>query len=93
MILQEDHPVRERRGQLTHPVYTTPELVATAQHQTWSSDITRLFGTQKRTYFYLYVLIAIFSRYVVGWMVADRENFALTGRLIQETCLTQDIQL
>lgn len=91
-ILAEDHPVRERRDQLTHPLYTKPELVATAPNQTWSWDITRLLGPKKWTYYYLYVLIDIFSRYVVGWMVADRENSTLASRLIQETCLKQDVQ-
>ncbi len=91
-ILQEDHPVRERRSQLTHPAYTKPQLVATAPNQTWSWDITRLLGPEKWSYFYLYVLIDIFSRYVVGWMVADRENSALASRLIQESCLKQDVQ-
>ena len=91
-ILAEDHPVRERRDQLTHPAYTKPELVATAPNQTWSWDITRLLGPKKWTYYYLYVLIDIFSRYVVGWMVADRENSALASRLIQETCLKQGVQ-
>ena len=91
-ILAEDHPVRERRHQLTHPEYTRPELVATAPNQTWSWDITRLLGPTKWSYFYLYVLIDIFSRYVVGWMVADRENSALASRLIRESCLSQDIQ-
>ena len=55
-------------------------------------DITRLLGPEKWSYFYLYVLIDIFSRYVVGWMVGDRENSALAGRLIQESCLKQDVQ-
>ena len=91
-ILAADHPVRERRDQLTHPPYTRPELVATAPNQTWSWDITRLLGPKKWTYYYLYVLIDIFSRYVVGWMVADRENSTLASRLIQETCLKQDVQ-
>ena len=66
--------------------------MATAPNQTWSWDITRLFGPEKWSYFYLYVLIDIFSRYVVGWMVGDRENSALAGRLIQESCLKQDVQ-
>ena len=60
--------------------------------QTWSWDITQLRGPEKWTYFYLYVLIDIFSRYVVGWMVADRENSALASQLIQESCLKQDVQ-
>ena len=63
-----------------------PELVATAPNQTWSWDITKLLGPTKWTYFYLYVVLDIFSRYAVGWMVADRENSALAGRLIEETC-------
>lgn len=91
-ILAQDHPVRERRDQLTHPEYAKPELVATAPNQTWSWDITRLLGPTTWTYYYLYVLLDIFSRYVVGWMVADRENSALAGRLIRETCARQDIQ-
>ena len=62
------------------------ELVATAPNQTWSWDITKLLGPTKWTYFYLYVVLDIFSRYAVGWMVADRENSALAGRLIEETC-------
>ena len=90
-ILAEEHPVRERRDQLTHPPDTKPELVATAPNQTWSWDITRLLGPKKWTYHYLYVLIDIFSRYV-GWMVADRENSTLASRLIQETCLKQGVQ-
>ena len=84
--------MRERRSQLTHPEYTKPELVATAPNQTWSWGITRLLGPQKWTYYYLYVLIDIFSRYVVAWMVADRENSALASRLIQEICLKQGVQ-
>ncbi len=84
--------MRQRRNQLTHPHYAKPELVATAPNQTWSWDITRLLGPKTWTYFYLYVLIDIFSRYIVGWMVADRENSAFASQLIQESCLKQDIQ-
>ena len=72
--------------------YTKPELVATAPNQTWSWDITKLLGPTKWTYFYLYVVLDIFSRYAVGWMVADRENSALAGRLIEETCHKQGVQ-
>ena len=75
-----------------HPQYTKPELVATAPNQTWSWDITKLLGPTKWTYFYLYVVLDIFSRYAVGWMVADRENSALAGRLIEETCHKQGVQ-
>ena len=64
-ILAANQPVRERRNQLTHPHYTKPELVATGPNQTWSWDITRLLGPKPWTYFYLYVLLDIFSRYVV----------------------------
>ena len=84
--------VRERRNQLTHPSYTKPELVATAPNETWSWDITRLLGPKRWTYFYLYVLLDIFSRYVVGWMVAERESSALAARLIEQTCLKQGIE-
>ena len=91
-ILAASEPVRERRNQLTHPSYTKPELVATAPNETWSWDITRLLGPKRWTYFYLYVLLDIFSRYVVGWMVAERENSALAARLIEQTCLKQGIE-
>ena len=91
-ILAADQPVRERRNQREHPQYTKPELVATASNQTWSWDITKLLGPTKWTYFYLYVVLDIFSRYAVGWMVADRENSALAGRLIEETCHKQGVQ-
>ena len=91
-ILAAVRPVRERRNQLTHPPYTKPELVATAPNQTWSWDITRLLGPKRWTYFYLYVLLDIFSRYVVGWMVAERESAALATTLIEQACLKQAIQ-
>jgi putative transposase len=85
-VLAERAPVRERRNQLRHPKYAKPQLVATAPNQVWSWDITKLLGPEKWTYYYLYVLLDLFSRYAVGWMVADRENSALAGRLIEETC-------
>ena len=91
-LLAANQPVRERRNQLTHPHYAKPELVATAPNQTWSWDITRLLGPKRWTYFYLYVVLDIFSRYVVGWMVADRENAALAAKLIEQTCLKQGIE-
>ena len=69
-----------------------PELMATGPNQVWSWDITRLLGPEKWTYFYLYVILDIFSRYVVGWMVANRENSALAGRLIQQSCLKHGVQ-
>ncbi len=91
-ILAANQPVRERRNQLQPPQYAKPELVATAPNQVWSWDITKLLGPQKWTYSYLYVLLDLFSRYAVGWMVADRENSALAGRLIEETCNKQGVQ-
>ncbi len=86
-VLASRAPVQERRPQLTHPQYNKPELMARGPNQVWSWDITRLLGPEKWNYFYLYVIMDIFSRYVVGWMVADRESSALTGRLIQQSCL------
>ena len=66
--------------------------MATGPNQVWSWDITRLLGPKKWSYFYLYVILDIFSRYAVGWMVADRENSALAGRLIQQSCLKYGVQ-
>ena len=91
-LLAANQPVRERRNQLEHPPYTKPELVATGPNETWSWDITRLLGPTRWSYFYLYVLLDIFSRYVVGWMVAERENAALAATLIEQTCLKQGIE-
>jgi len=90
-ILAENQEVRERRDQLRHPQYQKPELLATAPNQVWSWDITKLLGPVKWTYFYLYVILDIFSRYVVGWMVADGESAALAGRLIADTCRKQNV--
>jgi putative transposase len=77
---------RERRNQLTHPPHTKPELIATAPNQVWSWDITRLKGALRWQHFYLYVLLDIFSRYVVGWLVAQAESAGLAGALIEESC-------
>ena len=90
-ILEEAGEVRERRDQLQHPPYHKPQLLANAPNQVWSWDITKLLGPAKWTYFYLYVILDIFSRYVVGWMVADRESAELAKRLIAETCHKQQI--
>ena len=73
-ILAADGEVRERRDQLRHPQYKKPELLATAPNQVWSWDITKLLGPAKWTYYYHYVILDIFSRYVVGWMVAEGEK-------------------
>ena len=90
-LLEQHNEVRERRNQLTHPSYQKPELLATGSNQVWSWDITKLLGPAKWTYFYLYVILDIFSRYVVGWMVAPRESAELAKRLIGETCRKQGI--
>ena len=82
---------RERRDHLTHPPYRKPELLATAPNQLWSWDITKLLGPAKWTYFYLYVILDVFSRYVTGWMVAMRESAELAKRLIQDSCTKQRI--
>ena len=73
-LLSAQGEVRERRNQLTHPRYQAPALLATTPNQVWSWDITKLRGLVKWTYYYLYVVLDIFSRYVVGWMVATRET-------------------
>jgi putative transposase len=90
-LLAESGEVRERRDQLQHPRYAKPELVATAPKQVWSWDITKLKGPAKLVYFYLYVILDIFSRYVVGWMIAEAENAGLAERLIEQTCSKQGI--
>ena len=90
-LLDQHDQVRERRNQLTHPAYQKPELLATGPNQVWSWDITKLLGPAKWTYFYLYVILDIFSRYVVGWMVASRESASLAEKLIRETCQKQAI--
>jgi len=90
-ILAEHGEVRERRNQLRHPRYAAPELLATAPKQLWSWDITKLLGPATWTYFQLYVILDVFSRYVVGWMVAPRESATLAERLIAETCERQGI--
>jgi putative transposase len=91
-ILEENGEVRERRDQLRHPAYKKPELLATGPNQVWSWDITKLLGPAKWTYFYLYVILDIFSRYVVGWMVAGGESAALAKRLIEESVAKQMIE-
>jgi putative transposase len=81
-VLAENQEVRERRDQLRHPKYAAPELLATKPNQLWSWDITKLLGPAKWSYFYLYVVLDVFSRYVVGWLVADAESSLLAERLI-----------
>lgn len=90
-ILADNAEVRERRNQLRHPVYRKPELLATGPNQVWSWDITKLLGPVKWTYYYLYVILDIFSRYVPGWLLARVESAALAKQLIEETCLRQGV--
>jgi putative transposase len=90
-LLKQRGESRERRDQLIHPPYKKPELMATAPNQLWSWDITKLLGPAKWTYFYLYVILDVFSRYVTGWMVAMRESAELAKRLIEESCKKQCI--
>jgi putative transposase len=84
-ILDEHSEVRERRAQLRHPAYHKPELLAEAPNIIWSWDITKLMGPAKWTYFYLYVILDIFSRRVVGWCVADAESTVLFKALFDDT--------
>ena len=90
-LLAVEGETRPRRDQLVHPTYQKPELLATAPNQVWSWDITKLLGPAKWTYFYLYVILDVYSRYVVGWMVAHREQAELAERLIAETLAKQEI--
>ena len=90
-LLAAEGETRPRRDQLVHPTYQKPELLARAPNQVWSWDITKLLGPTKWTYFYLYVILDVYSRYVVGWMVAHREQADLAERLIAETLAKQEI--
>jgi putative transposase len=89
--LAADSQTRERRNQRVHPTYAKPELLAVQPNEVWSWDITKLKGPAKWTCFHLYVILDIFSRYVVGWMIALRESAALAEALIAETAAKQDI--
>jgi putative transposase len=83
---------QDRRRHATHPARVKPELVATQPNQVWSWDITRLRGPAKWTWYYLYVILDIYSRYVVGWLVASRESKVLAERLFDETIRKQGIE-
>ena len=90
-LLAANGAVRERRDQLRRGNYTKPELLATKSNELWSWDITKLLGPQKWTYYYLYVMLDVFSRYVVGWMLTHRETALLAERFIAETLAKQGI--
>jgi putative transposase len=91
-ILAASGQSHERRNQLIHPAHVKPELLAAGPNQVWSWDITRLRGSLKWQFFYLYVLIDIFSRYVVGWLVAGAENAGVASLLIEETCAKHGVE-
>jgi putative transposase len=90
-VLRAQDEVRERRRQATHPATVKPELLATGPNLIWSWDITKLLGPEKWTYFHLYVIIDIFSRYVTGWLLATRETAELAERLLAETIRKQNV--
>jgi putative transposase len=87
-LLRAAGETRERRRQATHPAVVKPELAAAGPTQVWSWDITKLHGPAKWTYYHLYVILDIYSRYAVGWMVATRESAVLAEKLIAATCTT-----
>lgn len=91
-LLHSHSLVRERRDQLRHPIYKRPELLATAPNQLWSWDITKLKGPEKWTAYHLYVVLDVYSRYVVGWMLAQRESAALAKRLLAETIGKEEVE-
>jgi len=91
-ILQAHQEVRERRNQKQNPVYKKPELLATAPNQVWSWDITKLRGPVPHVYYYMYTILDIFSRYVVGYMVATREKATLARQLVADSCAKQGIE-
>ena len=90
-ILAEHDEVKERRNQLVHPTYTKPELIASSPNQLWSWDITKLKSPFKLVYFYLYVMLDVYSRYIVGWMIAPQESAELAGQFISHCCEQQQI--
>jgi putative transposase len=83
--------VRERRAQLTHPAYAKPELLAQHPNELWSWDVSKLKGPAKWTWFYLYVILDVFSRYIVAWTVQYRENAQLAAALIEQAACQQQI--
>lgn len=91
-ILKANEEVRERRNQKRHPVYQKPELLATGPNQVWSWDITKLRGPVPHTYYYMYTILDIFSRYVVGYMIATRELASLAQQLVADSCAKQGIE-
>ena len=91
-VLDSYKEIKERRNQLRHPSYSKPELLATGPNQLWSWDITKLKGPVKWTYYYLYTILDVYSRYVPGWLIAECESATLAKQLIAESCAKQHIQ-
>ena len=91
-ILAVHGQTRERRDQLTHPTYQRPELLAQGPNEVWSWDITKLLGPAKWTYYYLYVILDVFSRYSVGWTVQYRESGEVAKQLITQATTQQEIR-
>lgn len=90
-FLSQEGEVRERRNQRQHPVYEKPELLATGVNQLWTWDITDLKGPKKGNNYKLYVVLDVFSRFVVAWLLAKRENAGLAKHMIAEACQKQSI--
>src|SRR5881409_1720266 len=90
-LLEQRGENRERRDQLIHPPYKKPELLASGPNQLWSWDITKLRGPVKWSFYYLYVILDVFSRYVTGWMISYRETAGLAKQLIESSCEKQKI--
>ena len=91
-VLADEKATRERRAQRRHPTYKKPELLATGPNQVWTWDVTWLRGPVRYTYYPLYVIIDLFSRFNPGWMLAHEENGNLAAKLIRETCDRQGIE-
>ncbi len=90
-IIHDYKEIRERRNQCVHPPYTKPELLACGSNQLWTWDITTLRGPEKGMYYKLYVVLDVFSRYVVGWTIAPYESAALAKDLITDTYARQSV--
>jgi putative transposase len=90
-VLAEHQEVRERRRLRQHPTYSQPQLRATGPNQVWSWDITRLYGLTARVFYYLYLILDIYSRYIVGWTVVEQESAALAREFVAITCHKQQI--
>jgi putative transposase len=90
-VLAEAGQLRERRARRQHPKHATPRLVARGPNEIWSWDITKLKGPEKGIYYMLYVVLDIFSRYVVGWLLAERENAQLAQHLLRQSMYKQGV--